>query len=170
MKNSREDSAIVECICRARNITTENFMQHMVDLCNKNQDLRDLVIERAQEYQEAWMEEHKIPSQESPEGRRYSLAHIIEAYGIKPLKFCEFFGLHYKALLEPGMTYFMTIDEMWDRGIYSTYLKAAGQSSASAGQAAVAAAAQTNVDTAASAGLNAMPSMSSFPTVSGFGS
>ena len=122
-----KDSAIVALICRERNITTENFMQHMIDLCNKDQDLRDLVIERAREHEEARMEEHRIPFQDSPEGRRYSLAHVIEAYGITPLKFCEFFGLHYKALLEPGMTYFMTIEEMWDRGIYSTYLKKAAQ-------------------------------------------
>ncbi|MGV8123966.1 MAG: hypothetical protein AB2L14_29805 [Candidatus Xenobiia bacterium LiM19] len=125
MKNSEEDSSIVASICRERNITTENFMHHMVDLCNKNQDLRDLVIERAEEYQKAWLEEHGIPFQDDPEGRRYSLAHTIEAYGISPMKFCAYFGLHYKALLEPGITYFMTIEEMWDRDIYPAHLKKA---------------------------------------------
>jgi len=48
-------------------------------------------------------------------------------------------------------------------------VKASGQSSVSAGQAAVAAAAQTNVDPAAASGLNAMPSIANSQTISGYG-
>lgn len=128
LKKARDDGGeLLEFMCQAFNTNPEGIKQGLIKQAHEDPRFREKMIQSAKDDEERWMEEHKIPAQDSPEGRRYSLAHILDAYGISPLKFCENFGLHYKALLESGMTYFMTIEEMWDRDIYPVYLKKAAQ-------------------------------------------